>query len=278
MGRARRHYRGRHAAGWRASPRFAIGAHVQCLYHGEWVCGRVLAHHYEEPAGVFHPYQVRLEGGQRIYAPADTDECIQAAFRFRVGADVLCNIGLLTHPTWAQGRVVAWHYEEPPGCFHPYQVRLECGQLIFAPEDTDALIRASKRKTGGDIGATLASKDAVTVTAGDGDKSPPPAAESETPSLAGGESRGHYALMKNILASWQIFVATRSAKDEVIDLASDDADTDFKCQRSDPCGERETPRDSQRHPGQQDVCASRASRGHWLQGRPGGLSRACGRT
>lgn len=278
MGRARRQYRGRHTAGWRAPraiPRFAVGADVQCLYRGEWVCGRVIAHHYEEPAGVFHPYQVRLEGGQWIYAPEDTDECIQAVFRFRVGADVLCNIGLLTHPTWAKGRVVALHYEEPPGCFHPYQVRLECGQLIFAPQDTDIIIRASKRKTGGDSCATLAREDAVTrgVTSGDGDKSQQPAAaQSEEPSLADEESHGHRALMKDILAAW--LVATRSAKDEVVDLACDDADTDFKC--LDPCAEHETHRDSREHLGQQDVrdaqCASR-TRGHWLEGRPRGWSR-----
>ena len=58
--------------------------------------------------------------------------------RFEVGARVLCKLGALK---WAKGRVVRHSYEEPEGVFHPYQVRLDDGALIFASQDHDGYIQ-----------------------------------------------------------------------------------------------------------------------------------------
>jgi len=63
--------------------------------------------------------------------------------RFRVGTEVLCNMGMLAAPQWAPGRVVDLNYEKPTGQYHPYQVKLECGTLIFAPQDIDTIIKAA---------------------------------------------------------------------------------------------------------------------------------------
>ena len=63
--------------------------------------------------------------------------------RFAVGDRVLCQCG-----TWEPGTIVKLFYKQrdfPPGKCAPYQVKLDDGDLIFAPEDTDGVI---KRDTG----------------------------------------------------------------------------------------------------------------------------------
>mmetsp|Transcript_3653 Transcript_3653/g.13118 ORF Transcript_3653/g.13118 Transcript_3653/m.13118 type:complete len:384 (-) Transcript_3653:235-1386(-) len=59
--------------------------------------------------------------------------------RFPLGAEVECNVG-----TWAAGTVVQHWYRQrdwPPGRFAAYQVKLNNGNLIYAPMDDDRLIR-----------------------------------------------------------------------------------------------------------------------------------------
>ena len=155
MGRARRLYRGRHNDGWLAPPRFEVGAHVYCKFQDCWIKGHVVAHHWEHPevSNGVHPYQVELDDGRLIYAPVDNDECINRVPRFDVGSYVQCLLswGLADTSTsdetgsdceqWATGRVVAHHYEESGLPVRPYQVQLEDGRLIYAPEDDDAIIK-----------------------------------------------------------------------------------------------------------------------------------------
>ena len=64
------------------------------------------------------------------------------ALRFDVGARVACNLGAAG---WTPGIVVAHNYAKlgwPPGQVVPYQVQLDDGGLIFAPEDSDECVRA----------------------------------------------------------------------------------------------------------------------------------------
>lgn len=45
---------------------------------------------------------------------------------------------------WAPGRIIRLYYSEPswpPNMVVPYQIALHDGRLIFAPQDTDQLIR-----------------------------------------------------------------------------------------------------------------------------------------
>ena len=62
--------------------------------------------------------------------------------RFAVGENVRCNVG-----DWVNGTVVKVHYSEPDwpeDVTVPYQVRLTDGRLIYAPMDSDRLIRERK--------------------------------------------------------------------------------------------------------------------------------------
>ena len=64
--------------------------------------------------------------------------------RFTIGDRVECRIG--AHPVkgWAPGRIVKLYYREsnwPDNMIAPYQIALHDGRLIFAPQDTDNVIR-----------------------------------------------------------------------------------------------------------------------------------------
>ena len=85
----------------------------------------------------------------RAWPPPPNDE-----LRFEVGKRVECCVG---KDHWEPGTVVAlWYTEEgfPPGFYAPYQVELDMGNLIFAPDDRciRALLavaeRVGRRRTG----------------------------------------------------------------------------------------------------------------------------------
>ena len=78
------------------------------------------------------------KAGQKVRWPREPE------LRFTLGTRVQCRIGPDPVTGWASGRVVALHYSEPnwpPGQVAPYQIWLHDGRLIFAPADTDQLIR-----------------------------------------------------------------------------------------------------------------------------------------
>jgi hypothetical protein len=60
--------------------RFDLGTPVWCFVGaGHWAPGNIIALNYEEPAGVFNPYQIRLTSGELVYAPMDDDSGIRRA-------------------------------------------------------------------------------------------------------------------------------------------------------------------------------------------------------
>ena len=66
------------------------------------------------------------------------------SWRFEIGTRVSCRIGPNPVTGWAPGRVVALNYSEanwPSGSYVPYQIWLHDGRMIFAPQDTDEVIR-----------------------------------------------------------------------------------------------------------------------------------------
>mmetsp|Transcript_9089 Transcript_9089/g.26509 ORF Transcript_9089/g.26509 Transcript_9089/m.26509 type:complete len:405 (+) Transcript_9089:33-1247(+) len=73
----------------------------------------------------------------------DTPEVLEKrikTLRFAMGTKVECKTG----GGWVKGEVVAHMYRDefmPPGMVAPYQVKLDSGELIWAPEDVNNLIR-----------------------------------------------------------------------------------------------------------------------------------------
>ena len=237
MGRARRLHRSRQGDGWKTPLRFAVGTEVMCMYNERWARGRVVAHHYEEPKGVFYPYQIRLETPEvLIYAPADEDDCIQKAvsFRFEIGALVECNLGDADGPDWETGHVVAYNFQQPKGVFNPYQIKLLNGALIYAPADEDTLIKKAEipvaspcpdegnRACSGNM--TIVSKDPVTpdgINANQHTTKKRATAPSctfafENPGAddCGYLSHGHRDLVKNVLSFWRSMTGFHLKKQE----------------------------------------------------------------
>jgi hypothetical protein len=84
--------------------------------------------------------------GERVnwppqYEPEPLDP---ESLRFTIGSYVECRVGPDPVTGWAPGRIIKVVYREdhwPPGVTAPYQIELSDGRLIFAPQDTDAVIR-----------------------------------------------------------------------------------------------------------------------------------------
>ena len=61
--------------------------------------------------------------------------------RFKKKQRVECKIG---PNEWARGTVTKLWFEQSQGQYMPYQVRLDSGQMIYAPQDNQMIIRAVK--------------------------------------------------------------------------------------------------------------------------------------
>ena len=133
--------------------RFAIGDRVEChLGNQHWEAGAVKQQNIEQE-GEVAAYLVMLDSGQQVVAPLDDNRYIKPEgaattaisarlLRFSVGAKVECNLGMY----WARGTVMSINYHQPSfgaGVTMPYQVKLDFGNVVFAPQDTDEYIRPS---------------------------------------------------------------------------------------------------------------------------------------
>ena len=127
----------------------ALRAPYACV---PWIKGIVIMTHlpHSECEPEFAPYMVRLDDGRAVYVLEDTDASIRAseygpAPRFAIGTRVECFANRKRgSEVWSKGRVVAHHYWQadfPCGFIAPYQIKLDKGKLIYAPEDSDKCIR-----------------------------------------------------------------------------------------------------------------------------------------
>lgn len=75
----------------------------------------------------------------------ELDEQNMPKLRFVLGQRVECRVGPDAVTGWAPGTVVQLWYREanwPPGSWAPYQIQLDDGRLIFAPQDVEQVIRS----------------------------------------------------------------------------------------------------------------------------------------
>lgn len=138
-------------AGMETRLRFALGERVEANVEGKWEAGRVVSLYYRANEGFVSPYQVQLATGTMVYAPRDDDSVIRREhrpkadkmLRFAVGDRVECNLG----KRWERGTVVALNYYNEGGVISSYQAQLDSGKDVFAPGDSDDVIRLENRPT-----------------------------------------------------------------------------------------------------------------------------------
>jgi len=151
--------------------RFGVGAPVVCKISTNpdvWCPGHVIAHHYPLPRNprVRMPYQILLDKDESdkglIFAPVDDDNYVKFAVdgspltqeakerftlpskrRFKVGDLVQCKTGV-DPEVWEVGEVKGVNLVHPLNTklTLPYKVYiLSQGQMIFAPADTEEVIK-----------------------------------------------------------------------------------------------------------------------------------------
>jgi len=84
--------------------------------------------------------ELRAKFNECLYT-AESEAKKKAALRFAIGDKVQCKTGATQ---WSTGEVVALMYRESfmsPGMIAPYQVKLDSGNMIYAPVDEDEVIR-----------------------------------------------------------------------------------------------------------------------------------------
>ena len=89
--------------------------------------------------GGAHPITVGIEN--ELQEARELLRSRETPLRFKVGDRVKCCVD---EGRWASGTVIELWYTEDSfaqGFYAPYQVELDEGRLIFAPEDSDACIR-----------------------------------------------------------------------------------------------------------------------------------------
>merc|ERR1712037_944752 len=112
----------------KGDPRFKIGDEVVANYTGSYKKGRVTEVVSERN---FYSYKVQLLEGRTpatCTAPEDLNRFIRPVARFEKGAEVLANV----EQEFVPGTIEA--------VYHPnwvYAVRLDAGNVVFVPEDTD---------------------------------------------------------------------------------------------------------------------------------------------
>ena len=100
---------------------------------------------------VFPPDDILIKwhaGEDADWPPMDEeyDDTNISTLRFLVGQRVECRVGPDPVTGWATGTTTQlWYHEAswPPESYAPYQIQLDDGRKIFAPQDVDQVIRSA---------------------------------------------------------------------------------------------------------------------------------------
>jgi hypothetical protein len=114
----------------KGEPRFKVGDDVVANHSGKYKRGKI-SEVKEEP--VTTSYSIKLtESDDTLTAPDDMNMYVRPIARFTTGTEVLANVSHKLVP----GKIEA--------CYHPdwvYAIRLDTGNVVTAPEDTDTFIK-----------------------------------------------------------------------------------------------------------------------------------------
>lgn len=154
--------------------RFKVGDVVECkLGQNLYESGKVTAIWWRDPswpAGRVAPYQVKLDKRNvLIFVPRDDMEVIRRPgevfrCRFDVGHRVLCKVNREPE-RWEAGVIIAhkFPYPQNPKIIMPYQIKLDIGQMIFAPRDDDDCIKEDVDR----VGEPMSAEDARLLQGGE---------------------------------------------------------------------------------------------------------------
>lgn len=129
--------------------RFELNDRVEChLGNDRWEPGTVIKLFAQQEENKVVPYVVQLDSGSAVVAPQDDDRFIRRQttgvssrlLRFSVGNRVDANLG----DRWAPGTITAVNYRDPgdPDAVpRPYQIQLDSGGAVYAPLDSDSVVR-----------------------------------------------------------------------------------------------------------------------------------------
>jgi len=112
----------------KGEPRFKVGDVVMAS-RNEYQRGKVAA---VTPTKCSTSYEIELDSGITCTAPEDTNAFVRPLARFTEGTKVLARVG----SGFVPGEIVK--------CYHPqwvYAVKLDLGQVVFAPEDLDTFVK-----------------------------------------------------------------------------------------------------------------------------------------
>jgi len=139
---------------------FKLGSRVECLRTGGTWCPGTVIDRYpnwfeDDPIGsaplYIHFDSLPINTHEFFWGPGDSiklstmEPIMVAELRFDVGDRVECSVGDRQNVRkWLPGTIIKTHYKEPTfgdGFSAPYQIRLDMGNLIYAPADEDCTIR-----------------------------------------------------------------------------------------------------------------------------------------
>jgi len=117
----------------KGDPRFKVGDKCMAFYEGSYAKGKITEVKNE---GTRIAYTVKLAGGGPVFQILeDLNRFIRPVARYDKGMKVLANVAQQFVP----GTIEA--------CYHPnwvYAVRLDAGNVVFVPEDTDVFMKSRR--------------------------------------------------------------------------------------------------------------------------------------
>lgn len=124
--------------------RFGVGDKVKCRVEGGWEPGIISNVDVKlKERRAYYPYDIKLDIGEFVYAPVDSDMFIRKVLRFKKGDRVECYSE--ETDSWMFGEVADTEVDDEAktGRILPYKARLDNGDELYIEVDDDSYIKYS---------------------------------------------------------------------------------------------------------------------------------------